>query len=176
MLLVMPTIITLLYYSIERFVMQRRYPYYFYLFIFFLILTLFSMSDISAREYNPEHKASKPLTWDQREIFYKACERHTRDGLRHIESAEKHALFIPNLEHQKLSKDVLRNLLTTIVVTDMKMKAVTISISLLATYLEGVYDNWEVIQYELMESQYNFEMAEFYQDILFFDTINQTIN
>lgn len=110
------------------------------------------------------------LTPQQRDLFFHLCESEIRQGHFRLNCAENMSIFIPNFEHRQLTKDVLRNLITTLPISDLKLKGITIAIMFLSTYLEGVYDQWDAVKYELEEAAYHFEMAEFYQDILFYDT------
>lgn len=101
--------------------------------------------------------------------------KYNRMGMRSLEMAEECSLFIPNMEKRDLTKNCIRNLVATLTVKDLKAKFIVIAVAFLATYLEGVYDAWEDIEYYMNEAEEHFEMADFYQDILFYDTINKDL-
>lgn len=174
--LIFPCITTLGVYFLNRYCYGRKMSFLFYCILFCIFFTISTLAQAFCDDHNPYNKVERFLTQNERDFFFDMTVKYTRKGFHSLEKAEECSIFIPESDKRDLTKNCIRNLIATIALKDIKAKFVIVALAFLATYLEGVYDAWDDINYYMNESNENFELADFYQDILFFDTINKELN
>jgi len=168
-----PSFITLGYFLIERFWLNRKHTNLFYAYMFIILAALSFLSHSEAREPNPESRRyDVKLTQAQRELFFNLSVMKAQQGYRFLSAAENECMWIPNIDKRETTKEVIRNMMATLAVSEIKTKAVVLCLAFLATYLENIYDTYQEIESLLLEAQSCFESSEFYEDLLLLDTLN----
>ena len=91
---------------------------------------------------------------------------HQNEGIKSYERAHEKCWWLPRIRDRTMARSCFTTALTTATAGTPQSKIMAAITNLLITYGLSVMDEWDDINYNLMDAEYHFEMMEFYNDVL----------
>ena len=91
---------------------------------------------------------------------------HQNEGIKAYEFAHEKCWWLPRIRDRAMARSCFTTAITTATSGTPQSKIMNAITNLLITYGLSVLDEWDDINYNLMEAEYHFEMMEFYNDVL----------
>jgi hypothetical protein len=121
-----------------------------------------------------QYDSERHLTIQQRQQLLQKIKDHILMGYKWLDQAEQQAYLIPDWDVQHVTLTTIESTVA-VVVTCASAGAQFAALAGLAVwchdYLKWAYVNWENINHCVLSSKHNFEMAAFYQDVIFNDGV-----
>ncbi len=161
-----PAMMTLTFYTVLEIFMKTGQTVKTYFLIF---LCLVATSYLSANTFD-DYYSNPGFMWMLKESdkaqIRRMIQGHRMAAQVDLQIATKKSLMIPDPFIQKFTNTTITAFIAALPGKDPKSKAVTALIVLLQAYLDGVYEEWKAINTYLRSAEYNFEMMEFYEELL----------
>lgn len=192
-IILIPAITVLIGFIINSLRKDKQKPMY-YVFVFFIIFFLeLTFSYLGATEHTEKDNSQsylyadnnlfrpnaqieqdifmfyfdeKKLSPEERAYYQAKIDKHLKDGNKCLEDAKKVSLLIPDKSDREMAKTLFISAAQMVAGGTPQSKAVMALLSLFVSYALDVYDQWAKIETLLHYARYNFEMAEFYKDVL----------
>ena len=176
-IIMIPSIITLLLLIVESCIRKVKHDPIYYIRIFTIMLgTYLFLDSLHADEYKfvPSSKIEISMYKDSialspRHFNYmkEKIEYHREEGRKCFNKAQEISLLIPNLSDRELAKQLFASAIFTSANGVKSFSSIVLGLSiLLIEYSFCVYDQWNEIQFNLKNSEYHYEMMEFYTKTL----------
>lgn len=173
-MLLYPALVTLTAFCVALYYDKKdRRSIFVFVLIFFILLGA-EMAfgepyyDIYGDVYNFEAK----MTDQQRLQFHQKEMYHLQQGQIFCESMQNRCLLLPPGNYRNSSLTAIGVCVAAIASGKPRSAAVIALLATLESYLKAVYNQWNAIRDDLNNAKYHFEMAEFYNEILFRDRFN----
>jgi hypothetical protein len=146
---------------------QRKISYFIAAIIF--IIALFYAIRGYASEGIYEYEWPNPqlaLLPSQSREFREKKNYHQNLGIQAFERAHEKFWWLPRISDRALARSCFTTTMTTVTATTPQSKIMAALVNIFVTYGLAAMDEWDYINYNLADAKYNFEMMEFYNDVL----------
>jgi hypothetical protein len=139
---------------------QRNISYF--IAAIFIILGLFFAIRGHASEYN----RYGTLSFSQGKYYREKKNWHQNEAILAFERAHEKFWFLPRIPDRALARSCFTTAMTTATAATPQSKLMAAIVNIMVTYGLSVMDEWDYINYNLMDAAHHFEMMEFYNDVL----------
>ena len=130
----------------------------------FLIAGIFFTIRGHAHEYQFDHYAA--LTPEQGRFYRNKKQYHQDEAIKAYERAHEKCWWIPRISDRTIGRSCFVSVMTTVTAPTPQSKVMAAIVNLMVTYGLAAMDEWDYINYNLMDASHHFELMEFYNDIL----------
>ncbi len=106
------------------------------------------------------------LTPTQARFYRDKKNTHQNEAVLSLERAHEKFWWLPRIKDRVMARSCYSTVLTTATASTPQSKIMAAIISLMITYGLSAMDEWDYINYNLMDAEYHFEMMEFYSEVL----------
>lgn len=106
------------------------------------------------------------LTFSQAKIYRDKKNFHQNAAIAALEKAHEKFWWLPRLSDRTMARSCFATAMTTATASTPQSKLMAAIINTMITYGLAAMDEWDYINYNLVDAQYHFEMMEFYNDVL----------
>lgn len=174
------SVVTSILYLIEKWIFKKKeekYMKYIYIFVMVFLVNLYT--HVFANEnFIPNAKIEisrfhyeTALTPKERDHYFNLAVKYTQDGHYSTRKAKEACTYIPKWKDKNYTTKEVTYLISALVSPSKKAILVVACVDTLMEYFNGILDDWESVHTHLLWAEYYFEMAEFYQDLIFNDGV-----
>ncbi len=91
---------------------------------------------------------------------------HQNQGIFAFERAHEKFWWLPRISDRAMARSCFTTTMTTVTASTPQSKIMAALVNIMVTYGLSVMDEWDYINYNLIDAEYHFEMMEFYNDVL----------
>lgn len=141
-----------------------RYKINYLFYLLFFVLTFFLCHVAKAKEYIHHHECY--FGPEKIKEYVDKASEHEKQGAMYFESAARRTWWGPCFTNKQAAFACLQAASASALGPDLRTKALAACISLITTYSMACLDAWDRIERDLFEAEYNYEMADFYYEII----------
>ena len=142
---------------------QRKISYFIAAILF--IIGLFYAIRGHAAQYSYYDRYTT-LTYSQGKYYREKKNWHQDQAIKAFERAHEKFWFLPRISDRALARSCFNTAMTTATASTPQSKIMAAIVSCMITYGIAALDEWDYINYNLMDAAHHFEMMEFYNDVL----------
>lgn len=152
----------------KRIHLDQRYISYVIAAIIFIIGLFYAIRG-NASEYQYDYEIFDQymvLTPGQAREYREKKNYHQNQGIEAYEKAHEKFWWLPRISDRAMARSCFTTVMTTVTASTPQSQIMAALVNIMVTYGLAAMDEWDYINHNLKKAEYNFEMMEFYNDVL----------